>query len=211
MTGGSAQDPFRARHEERLAWMPWLYARLKPAQRAWAEPWQQGLQAELEALETVRFGTGCFVAPTARIFAEPGRAVEIGDRSTIAAACVLHGPIALGSDVSLNHHVTVDGGRRGVHIGAGTRIAAYCTLFAFDHGVAPERPVREQPVTSEGIVIGADVWLGARVGVVDGVHIGDGAVIGMSAQVTRDVPAGAIAAGNPARVIGWREGTGEGA
>ena len=41
----------------------------------------------------------------------------------------------------------------------------------------PTRLVREQPVTSKGIDIGEDVWIGAHVGIVDGVTIGDGAVI----------------------------------
>ncbi|HCE39958.1 MAG TPA: acyltransferase, partial [Alcanivorax sp.] len=61
-------------------------------------------------------------------------------------------------------------------------------------------------VRSRGIRIGRDVWLGARAGVVDGVTIGDHAVVGMGAVVTRDVPPWTIVAGNPARPIGRRPG-----
>ena len=104
----------------------------------------------------------------------------------------------------MNHHVTMDGGRAGIHVGANCRIAAYATLYAFNHGTAAGQLVREQPVTSEGIRLGGDVWVGAQAGIVDGVTVGAGAVIGMNAQVTADVPDGAIFAGNPARQVGSR-------
>ncbi len=185
--------------------MPWLYDSLKPAQREWAQAWQAEVQAELADLETVEIGRNVFIAPQAQIFAEPGRTVRIGDGVRIAADCVLHGPITVGDHVSVNHHVTMDGGRAGITIGAHTRIAAYATLFAFNHGMAAGQLVREQPVTSKGILIGADVWIGAQAGVVDGVTIGDGAVVGMNAQVTRDVEPYGVVAGNPAEIIGRRE------
>ena len=200
------EDDYREQHKQRLAYMPWLYARLKPKHRAWAEPWQQALQQRWMALETVTFGTDCFVAPQAVLLAEPGRDIIVGDGSQIAADCVIHGPVRLGRNVSLNHHVTLEGGAAGVHIGDGSRIAAYCTFYAFNHGVHADRPVREQPVTSKGIHIGKDVWVGARVGIVDGVTLGDHAVVGMGAVVTKDVPPWTIVAGNPARPIGRRPG-----
>lgn len=199
-------ETYREQHKRRLSYMPWLYPRLKARHQRWALPWQQAVQRELERLETVRFGARCFVAPEARLFAEPGRAIDVGDHSHIAADCVLHGPVRLGQHVSLNHHVTLEGGAGGIEIGDHSRIAAYCTLYAFDHGIRAGAWVREQPVSSKGIRLGRDVWLGARVGVVDGVRIGDHAVVGMGAVVTRDVPAWAVVAGNPARPIGRRPG-----
>src|SRR4051812_5666618 len=51
------------------------------------------------------------------------------------------------------------------------------------------------------VVIGHDVWVGGAAVICPGVTIGDGAVIGAGSVVTRDVPAGAFAAGNPCRVI----------
>jgi acetyltransferase-like isoleucine patch superfamily enzyme len=184
--------------------MPWLYFVLKDRHRAWAQAWQAGIQERFQRLETITFGAGCFIAPEARLFGEPGRGIQVGDGCAIAAEVFMHGPITLGRDVSINMRACLDGGAKGIVIGDGTRIAAGTAIYAFDHGLAPDRLVMEQPVTSRGITIGADVWIGANAGLTDGVTIGDHAVVAMGAVVTRDVPAWAMVAGVPARIIGDR-------
>jgi acetyltransferase-like isoleucine patch superfamily enzyme len=194
----------RVQHKKRLSWMPWLYFSLKPRHRKWAEEWQREVQAHFMDMETVQIAEGCFVAPEARLFAELGRTLVIGPGSSIAADVFIHGPVVLGREVSINARASLDGGAAGIHIGDGTRIATGATLYAFNHGLDPDRPLREQPVTSRGIRIGADVWIGANAGVTDGVTIGDHAVVAMGAIVTRDVPEWAIVAGVPARVVGDR-------
>ena len=194
----------RAQHKRRLSWMPWLYFTLKPQHRAWAESWQAKVRARLEALETVRVEPSAFVAPEARIFAEPGRDVVIGPEAYVAAEAFVHGPVRIGARVSVNPRVTMDGGAAGIEIGEDVRIASGARLFAFDHGLAPDRAIREQPVQSRGIRVGRDVWIGAGAGVTDGVSIGDGAVVGMGAVVTRDVEPYAVVGGVPATVIGRR-------
>jgi acetyltransferase-like isoleucine patch superfamily enzyme len=201
-----SDEHYREQHMLRLAWMPRLWAGLDPKLRAWAQPWQDELQARLRALEAVDIGAGCFIAPQAKLFAEPKRPIVLGDRVTIAAEVFLHGPITLGDDVSINPRVNMDGGRVGIRVGAGTRIATAVNIFAFDHGIAADAEIRAQPVRSRGITIGRDVWIGAGAGVTDGVTIGDHAVVGMGAVVTRDVPAWAIVGGVPAVVIGDRRG-----
>ena len=60
---------------------------------------------------------------------------------------------------------------------------------------------RDKWEAAEPIVIGNNVWLGGGVIVCPGVTIGDDTVVGAGAVVTRDLPAGVLAAGNPARVI----------
>lgn len=195
---------YREQHQLRLSWMPWLWFAMSAEQRAWAQPWQNGIQERLRGVEVVEIGEGCFVAPEARIFAEPNRPVRLGDRVTIAAEVFLHGPITLGHDVSINARVSMDGGRAGIEVGDGTRVATGVTVFAFDHGLDPSSEIRTQPVRSRGIVIGRDVWIGANAGITDGVRIGDHAVVGMGAVVTRDVPEWAIVGGVPAKVIGDR-------
>ena len=195
---------YREQHKKRLSYMPWLYFGLKPKNLVWAQAWQQEYQDYLRSVESIQIGDNCFISPDAHLFAEPNREIIIGDGSFIAADCVLHGPIKLGEKVALNHHCTLDGGRMGIEISTNSRLAAYCHLYAFNHGMKLDNTIHAQAVSSEGIFIGEDVWLGANVGVVDRVNIHDYAVIGMDSTVTRDVEAYAIMAGSPAKKIGDR-------
>jgi acetyltransferase-like isoleucine patch superfamily enzyme len=120
---------------------------------------------------------------------------------------------------------------RGVEIGRGTRIntSSYlerCTIGCYcaiggrlvvrsgNHrteflNIEEDLQVRTLGATSvlgpyEPVTIGHGVWIGDSVVVCPGVRIGNGAVIGAGSVVTKDVPAYAIAAGNPARFIRWR-------
>lgn len=195
---------YREQHKHRLNYMPWLYWRLKDKHLAWAKSWQQDYQVYLQEMEDVEIGENCFISPLAHIFAERGRKISIGNNSFVAADSVLHGPLTIGNEVAINHHCTLDGGRAGIQIADQARLAAYTHLYAFNHGMKMDAPIYDQAVSSKGIYIGRDVWIGADVGIVDGVRIGDHAVIGMNSQVTKDVADFAIVAGNPARVIGDR-------
>ncbi|QIZ62068.1 acyltransferase [Acinetobacter indicus] len=196
---------YREQHKHRLNYMPWLYWSLKSKNRGWAEAWQKDYQAYLMEMETVEIGENCFISPLAHIFAEPGRKIIIGDNTFIAADCTLHGPLHIGSEVAINHHSILDGGRVGIKIHDQVRIAAYCHLYAFDHGMDLAQPIYQQPVRSQGIEIERDVWLGAHVGVKDGIKIGAHAVVGMHSMVTKDIESRAIVAGNPARLIRYRD------
>ena len=197
-------ERYREQHKRRLSHMPWLYFTLAEKHRAWATAWQDEVQRALQELETITLEPGCFIAPEAAIFGEANKPIRIGAGSSVAAGAYLRGPIVLGANVSVNPYARLDGGAAGLTIGAGTRIASGACLYAFDHGLAPDREVRLQPVTSRGITVGADVWIGANACVTDGVSIGDHAVVGMGAVVTRDVEPWAIVGGAPAKVIGDR-------
>ena len=204
----SEPDPllkYREQHKHRLNYMPWLYWTLKPKHRAWAEQWQNEYQQYLREMETVEIGKNCFISPLAHIFAERGRTIKIGDNCFIAADCTLHGPLDIGNEVAINHHCILDGGRVGIKLHDQVRIAAYSHLYAFDHGMQLDQPIYQQPVRSQGIEIGRDVWLGAHVGVKDGVKIGDYAIVGMQSMVTKDIGEREVVAGNPARFIRYRE------
>lgn len=194
----------RARHQVRMAWMPWLYFQAKPAVAAWARPWQQRVREAFERVERVQLHAECFVAPTAQLFAEPHREIEVGPGASIAAECVIRGPVRLEAHVSINPRVVLDAGGAGIVVGRDSRIATGVHVFGWNHGTRPHDAIRGQPVTSKGVRIGSDVWVGAGAGICDGVTIGDGAVVGMHAVVTRDVAPGSKVAGNPARPIGHR-------
>lgn len=191
----------REQHKRRMAFMPFLYFSAKPELRSWAETWQHELHARLRLLEAVELDPACFVAEQADIFAEPTRKVVLHAGASIAAHAFVHGPVTLAEHASVNPYATLDGGRKGIVVGVGSRIASRASLFAFDHGIAPEREIREQPVRSLGIVVGKDVWIGAGATVTDGVTIGDHAVIGAGAVVTHDVEDWKVVGGVPARVL----------
>jgi acetyltransferase-like isoleucine patch superfamily enzyme len=76
----------------------------------------------------------------------------------------------------------------------------------FDHGVVEvERPIRLQGIYKRDVVVGSNVWIGYGACVLRGVQVGDNSIIGTNSVVTRDVPANAVVAGIPARVIRMRE------
>jgi acetyltransferase-like isoleucine patch superfamily enzyme len=110
----------------------------------------------------------------------------------IGAKCVI------GRNVSINGYLDVD-------IGATTMIADNVYIADFDHRFdAIDIPIKDQGIVQSRVQIGRDVWLGTKTTVVRGVLIGDGAVIGANAVVTRDIPALGVAVGIPARVVRTR-------
>lgn len=70
----------------------------------------------------------------------------------------------------------------------------------------PDRHIRDQGLRGAPITVGDDVWIAANVVVLPGVTIGHGAVVAAGAVVREDVPANAVVAGVPARVVSWRGG-----
>jgi len=87
-----------------------------------------------------------------------------------------------------------------ITIGQGTQIGPAVQIYAADHPRDPEAR-RKNLENGKPVTIGKNVWIGGGAILLPGVTVGDDAVIGAGSVVTRDVPAGAIAAGNPARVL----------
>ncbi len=87
-----------------------------------------------------------------------------------------------------------------IEIGDDTQIGPNVQLLTPTHPLDPELR-RAKWEAAEPITIGANVWLGGGVIVLPGVTIGDDTVVGAGAVVSRDLPAGVVAVGNPARVV----------
>jgi len=107
--------------------------------------------------------------------------------------------LRVGKSCYVNRFTTLEA-HRSLTIGEGCLIGPYCYLTDAEHGVAPEQPVREQPLDYRPTLIEDNVWIGAHVTVRAGVSIGQGAVIGAGSVVTSDIPPMAIAFGSPAKV-----------
>jgi acetyltransferase-like isoleucine patch superfamily enzyme len=138
-----------------------------------------------------------------------GGAVELGSHVRLCRDCALEtGPgasILIGDRTFIQPRSQINAHKASIRIGRRVQIASSCALYSYDHGFAAGAPIWDQALTTRGdIVVGDDAWLGHGVVVLSGVRIGGGAVIGAGAVVTRDVPAGAIAVGNPARVVAMR-------
>ena len=87
-----------------------------------------------------------------------------------------------------------------IRIGDACQLASGVQLLAATHPLDPAQR-RDGWEYGEPITIGDNVWLGGGVIVCPGVSIGDDTVVGAGAVVTRDLPAGVVAVGNPARVL----------
>lgn len=119
------------------------------------------------------------------------KGVRFGDGLTIGHGSGIGRDSIIPSDVVIGHHVMM-----------GPQILMYTANHRTDR---LDIPMGHQGWTEiKKIVIGNDVWIGARVIILPGVHIGNGCVIGAGAVVTKDVPDYEIWAGNPARKIGSR-------
>jgi acetyltransferase-like isoleucine patch superfamily enzyme len=104
--------------------------------------------------------------------------------------------LRIGDNVVINNG-TIISSRIRIEIGDGTGIGYHCLFMDSDmHPIAPDLPINEGP-----IVIGKHVWIASKATVLPGVTIGDFAVVAAGAVVTKDVPAYAIVAGVPAKVV----------
>lgn len=112
--------------------------------------------------------------------------------------------VRIGSNTTIGYHTYIFASS-GISIGNDCLIAPFCYLVDADHGIEAGSNINTQNMSARPIVIGDDVWLGARVTVLSGVHIGNGAVAGAGSVINADVPAGAIVAGSPARIVGYRK------
>lgn len=110
--------------------------------------------------------------------------------------------IEIGDDAQINNNAFIKSEGPGIRIGAGALLGSEVTIYDSDfHDLRPSFRRGGQPRTG-AVELAEDVFVGDRVLILKGVRIGAHAVIGAGSVVTFSIPAGAIAAGNPARVVG---------
>jgi acetyltransferase-like isoleucine patch superfamily enzyme len=133
---------------------------------------------------------------------ELGRFVWIGDGTKIRCH---EGVVEIGAKTVIGQECTISAYQR-VRIGEQCVIADRAMFIDFDHGVVEvERSIREQGIYKRDVEVGSNVWIGYGACILRGVRVGDNSIVGTNSVVTRDVPANAVVAGIPARVIRMRE------
>lgn len=115
----------------------------------------------------------------------PHGEVQIGDYCTLVGVIVVcNAPVVIGSYAFLAHEVV---------------IADHFAAVPWPRAAGPRASPRQ---AEPAVVLGDDVWIGARATLLKGARIGSGAVVGAATVVDFEVPAGAVVAGNPARIVG---------
>jgi maltose O-acetyltransferase len=114
-----------------------------------------------------------------------GNQISVGFRASLGVNSELHGPITIGDNVMMGPDTLIH---------TENHETSSVEVPMIDQGITARRPV----------VVGDDVWLGARVIILPGVRIGDGTVVGAGAVVAKDMPSYSIVAGNPCRVVRHR-------
>lgn len=155
----------------------------------------------------VRLGSHSRIDCTSRDGIKLGRNFKLGSFSHMIASGTLANlgrGIVVGDNVGIGEFAYL-GGAGGLRIGSDVIVGQYFSTHPENHIFAdPVVPIREQGVTREGINIGSDCWIGAKVTILDGVSLGRGCVVAAGSVVTHSFPDHAIIGGVPAKVLMMR-------
>ena len=140
-----------------------------------------------------------------RLLKHCGHKVQIGNN------CFFNFPqnISIGDNVSIQRDCNMSANGN-ISIGNGVIISHCVDIFTGEHNYNSKDlkylPFDER-YNCEQVIVEDYVWIGSHVIIMPGVRIGEGAIIGAGSIVTKDVPPKAVAAGNPAKVISYRDET----
>jgi acetyltransferase-like isoleucine patch superfamily enzyme len=163
----------------------------------------------LRNARNIRLGRNVYLDYGVYLHALPG-GIEIGEDTCVMHNTELHvfnyrdlphAFIKIGRGTFVGESVVVRG-QGGVTIGNSVLIAPGAKILAVNHNYSDvTRPVMDQGISGNGIVIEDGAWVGGGAAILDGVRIGKNAVIGANAVVTKDVPPYSVAVGMPAKVV----------
>jgi acetyltransferase-like isoleucine patch superfamily enzyme len=149
-----------------------------------------------------------FVCPGVKFEIGPNARVVLGRWSWLGHRCKVRaheGEVLIGAKTVLGQECTISAFQH-VSIGRECVVADRVMLIDFDHGVVEvERPIRLQGIYKRDVRVGHNVWIGYGACLLRGVTVGNNAIVGTSAVVTRDVEENAVVGGVPARVIRFRD------
>ncbi len=197
--------------ERGLAWGRGLWRR--PTLGACAGSLFVGRRVQLLNTRLLRLGRGVTLEDDVKIDALSRGGVFLGDNVSIGRFSVIEctGAIThlgrgfhIGANSNLGDYNFV-GAAGGVRIGANVLIGQNVRFHSENHLFSrTDLPIKAQGVSHQGILVEDDVWLGAGVTLLDGVRVGQGAVVAAGSVVTKDVPPFAVAGGAPAQVLRYR-------
>lgn len=153
-------------------------------------------------------GSNCVFRKHVEIAKTDGAYIEMGDSCTLDKGATFlltkpHPKLLIGSNVTIGRG-TIISIKSTCKIGSYTLIGPNVQIQDSNHSTSRNNLIKFQRAEIKPINIGCDCWIGAGAKVLSGVTIGNGAVIGANAVVTKDIPDFAIAVGCPARVIKFR-------
>ena len=137
-----------------------------------------------------------------RMDTPPYRKFSLGRKSVIESYCCINnavGDVFIGNHTRIGIHCTIIGP---VTIGNHVNLAQGIVVTALNHNFKDTTlRIDEQGISTNPVVIGDDVWIGANAVILPGVTIGKHAVVAAGAVVTKDVPDYCIVGGVPAKII----------
>lgn len=128
----------------------------------------------------------------------------IGDNVNIEKGAYIPDDLIIGNNSGIGVNAEIGGG---TSIGKNVMMGPDCIIYTSTHRHDRiDIPMGKQGMTDiQPVHIGDDCWIGTRVIIMPGVSIGEGAIIGACAVVTKDIPSYAVAAGVPAKVVKYRK------
>jgi len=144
--------------------------------------------------------------------------IILGNNTLISNFCTLvvandphnnldNSKLIIGSNTYIGEYNNIRAGGGIIKIGNNCSISQHITIIASNHQFLKGILIQNQPweTNNNYVIIEDNVWIGANSVILPGVKIYQGAIIGAGSIVTKDIPQNAIAVGNPAKVIKFRD------